>query len=180
MSGAANEGRHEAIRADVEYLREVFLFRGLHDAQVSRFLELTRIVQMPKGHVLIREGERGYSLYIIRKGEVEVSKNLTLPLDTGGDSQQEKALTRLSERDRAVFGELVLFDEETRSATVRCLKECLFYEFNREAFLKFADENVEIGYHLFKNLAQMISARLRRSSDDVIKLTTALSIALSR
>jgi CRP/FNR family transcriptional regulator, cyclic AMP receptor protein len=180
MPGAGEEGRHEAISSDLEYLRRGFLLRGLRDEQLSLFLDLTRMVQMPKGHVLIREGERGESIYIIRRGEVEVSKNLTLPIEAGGNSQQEKALTRLSDRDRAVFGELVLFDEETRSATVRCLNECQFYEFSRDAFLKFAGEHVEIGYLLFKNLAQMISIRLRRSSDDVIKLTTALSIALSR
>nr|NIQ39539.1 cyclic nucleotide-binding domain-containing protein [Pseudomonadota bacterium] len=45
---------------------------------------------------------------------------------------------------------------------------------------KLAEQNVEIGYHLFKNLAQMVSERLRRSTDDVVKLATALSIAIGR
>jgi CRP/FNR family transcriptional regulator, cyclic AMP receptor protein len=170
----------ELRQDELAYLKDVFLFRGLSDEQLLNFLSLAEVKEFEEGHILIQEGERGESLYIIRKGEVAVSKNLTLFMELKGGSLQEKALSRLSDRDHAVFGELVLFEEETRSATVRCLTDCSFYEINRNAFLRFAQENVEIGYCLFKNLAQMISTRLRRSSDDVIKLTTALSIALSR
>ncbi len=180
MSASTGTPGGDLLRPDVDLLREVFLFRGLNDEQIRRILALTRRLEVPAGHVLIREGEQGDSLYFLRKGEVQVSKNLTLALEHKGRTHQEKALNRLTEEDRAIFGELVLFDEETRSATVRCLSECVFYELDKQEFLMFAEENVQIGYRLFKNLAQMISGRLRRSSDDVIKLTTALSIALSR
>jgi CRP-like cAMP-binding protein len=180
MPAGTGKTEGEPLQADVGFLRGVFLFQDLNDEEIRRILSLTRRLEVPAGHVLIREGERGDALYLLRKGEVQVSKNLTLALEHKGRTHQEKALNRLNEEDRAIFGELVLFDEETRSATVRCLSDCIFYEMDKQAFLGFAEENVEIGYRLFKNLAQMVSGRLRRSSDDVVKLTTALSIALSR
>lgn len=180
MEEAVDQLKGEIPQEDMEYFRGVFLFSGLDDRQISRVLSLARPVELKAGETLIREGEKGGTLYIIRRGCVEVSKSLTLPITGKGSSGMEKALSRMTERDRAVFGELVLFDEDTRSATVRCLTDCTFYEIDKEAFLEFAEENVEIGYHLFKNMAQVISGRLRKSSEDVIKLTTALSIALSR
>ncbi len=180
MEGAVDQERGRIEREDLEYFRGVFLFRGLGDEQISKFLALARPVELKAGETLIKEGEKGASLYILRRGSVEVSKALTLPLKIMGSPSVEKALSRMTERDRAVFGELVLFDEDTRSATVRCLTDCTFYEIDKGHFLRFAEENVEIGYHLFKNIAEVISVRLRRSSEDVIKLSTALSIALSR
>lgn len=180
MEEAVDQSGGEISQEDMDYFRGVFLFSGLGDRQISQVLSLARPVELKAGQTLIKEGEKGHTLYIIRRGSVEVSKSLTLPITSNGASGMEKALSRMTERDRAVFGELVLFDEDTRSATVRCLTDCRFYEIDKEAFLQLADENVEIGYHLFKNMAQVISGRLRRSSEDVIKLTTALSIALSR
>ncbi len=180
MEEAVDQVGGEISQEEMGYFRGVFLFSGLADRQICQVLSLARPVQVKAGHTLIREGEKGRSLYIIRQGSVEVSKSLTLPTTMKGSSGTEKALSRMTERDRAVFGELVLFDEDTRSATVRCLTDCTFYEIDKDAFLRFAEENVEIGYHLFKNMAQVISGRLRKASEDVIKLATALSIALSR
>lgn len=172
-------GGGDESQRDLTYLRGVFLFQGLDDKQISRIMGLSRRAEVASGETLVREGEQGETLYVILKGEVEVSKNLTLPMESAGSTQQEKALTRHSDRDRAIFGELVLFEDQTRSATVRCLTDCVFLELDKGAFLELAADNPEIGYHLFKNLSQMLSARLRRANNDIIKLTTALSIALS-
>ena len=165
---------------DLDYLSGVFLFRGLSSQQLHQVMALARKVNVPKGQVLIQEGDRGDTLYIIRHGEVEVSKSITLPLGPAEQARPEKALTRMGARDRAVFGELSLFEQALRSATVRCLTDCSFYAMGREEFLRFCDSHVEVGYLLFKNLAQMVGERLRRASDDIVKLTTALSIALER
>jgi CRP/FNR family cyclic AMP-dependent transcriptional regulator len=170
----------DAKKNEVDYLSQVFLFKNLKDEHLSRILSLTTIVKVPAGHILITEGTKGDSLYIIRKGEVEVSRSLILPLEFLRGVRQDKALSRLSDSDRAVFGELVLFEDQTRSATVRCLTDCSFYELKKEAFLRFAEGHQEIGCILFKNLAQMVSERLRRATNDVVKLATALSIALRR
>lgn len=180
MSESRETLAEDARKGEVRYLGEVFLFKGLTDEQLSEILSVATLVEVPAGHIFITEGNKGDSLYVIREGEVEVSRSLTIPLQFLSSVRQEKALSRLSDRDRAVFGELVVFDEQTRSATVRCLTDCSFYELNKEAFLKLAEQHVEIGYHVFKNLAQMVSERLRRSTDDVVKLATALSIAIGR
>lgn len=165
---------------ELDYLREVELFKGLSDEEIIGVMSLSRKVAYPKGHVLMEEGEAGDSIYIIREGEVEVSKTLTLPLARGAEARTEKALTRCGTKERAVFGELSLFDESTRSAKVTCLTECSFYMIDRHEFLRFCDQNRDVGYILFRNLAKMVCERLRRASEDIVKLTTALTIALQR
>jgi CRP/FNR family cyclic AMP-dependent transcriptional regulator len=165
---------------EIEYLRGVPIFQGLDDSQIGKIMSMAKRVELAQGAVLMEEGEEGDTLYIIREGEVEVSKALTLPLGGGKTSPTEKALRRCGAQDRAIFGELSLFDQPARSATVRCLTNCSFYALGREEFLKFCDENPHIGYVVFKNLARMVCDRLRKTSEDVVKLTTALSIALSQ
>jgi CRP/FNR family cyclic AMP-dependent transcriptional regulator len=43
-----------------------------------------------------------------------------------------------------------------------------------------AEENPRIGYKITRNVAQLLCSRLRKADEDTIKLTTALSMALSR
>jgi len=43
-----------------------------------------------------------------------------------------------------------------------------------------SEKDFEIGYRIIKNIAQILCTRLRRANEDTIRLTTALSIALSR
>jgi CRP-like cAMP-binding protein len=62
---------------------------------------------------------------------------------------------------------------------VRCLTSCAFYELHKDDFFRLAAKDEKIGYHLWKNLARMLSERLRRINEDEIKLATALTIALS-
>lgn len=162
-------------------MTNVFLFEGLGEEHLEKIFCLMRRVELPAGAIFLKEAEEGGTLYILRRGEVEVSKNLTLPIEKpDGRSYTEKALTRVSDRDQAVFGELVLFEERRRSATVKCLTPCTFYELHKDDFLRLAAKDEKIGYHLWKNLARMLSERLCRTNEDVIKLATALTIALSR
>ena len=46
-------------------------------------------------------------------------------------------------------------------------------------FLKLCDDHPKIGYIVVTNIALILSDYLRKTNDDVIKLTTALSLALS-
>lgn len=64
------------------------------------------------GEVIIRENTLGNSAYIIKKGKVEVSKNI---------GKQRIVFTSLG--DGSIFGEMSLVDNSPRSATVTALTE---------------------------------------------------------
>ena len=93
---------------------------------------------------------------------------------------RDKILTKLSAEDHAVFGEVALFEQGKRTATVTALTDCVLLAINRNDFLRLAEENPRIGYKVTRNITQILCSRLRKADEDTIKLTTALSLALGR
>ena len=72
-----------------------------------------------------------------------------------------------------------MIDQEKRSASVVTTTDCTLLEIRRENFLLLFDRKPEMGVKVLRRLAALLAGRLRQSSQDVIKLTTALSVALS-
>jgi len=164
---------------DEKLLKAIPILQDLGEEELRQVLKIARPVQFPRGKVILKEGETGEAMYIIAEGAVEVSKTLVM---TGGreDLQdREKILTKLSAEDHAIFGEVALFEKSKRTATVLALTECRMLEISKSDFLRLAEENPRIGYKITRNIVQLLCSRLRKTDEDTIKLTTALSIALS-
>jgi len=115
-------------------------------------------------------------MFIMCQGEVEITKRLTLTLSE--DVPKERGMTHLKAEDGVSFGEMALLENDTRTATVIALTDCRFLEFSRKDFLDFIEGNPLTGSKLLLRLAQLLSRRLRKTDQDVVKLTTALAIAL--
>ena len=120
-------------------------------------------------------------MFILLDGEVEVSKTLLLKVAGHGLDKGDKSLIRLTGNDFAFFGEMTLFDSNAeRSASVIATSDCVLAEIAQKDFFELAEADHEIGYHVLKNLIKIISNRLEKTTKDVLKLTTALSLALER
>lgn len=168
------------MEKDIALLKETALFRNLTPTEVGKVLAIAREVRFAKDDLIMKEGDFGDTLFIIRKGEVEVTKRLVLEgLDTEDAAmQKDKVFTRLDASQHAVFGEIVLLEDTRRTATIRAVTECIFYEIKKDDLLKLAEEDHRLGYLIILNLAKIVSLRLRKANEDTIKLTTALSIIL--
>jgi CRP/FNR family transcriptional regulator/voltage-gated potassium channel len=110
-----------------ETLAHVELFSELEKDDLERLAKVTVSREFETGDVIVREGELGVAFYIVAKGKVEVVKDLGAP--------NEQVLATMSEGD--FFGEMSLFDNEVRSASVRAAAEteCLVltkWDFNAE------------------------------------------------
>jgi len=75
-------------------------------------------------------------------------------------------------------GEMALLENDTRSATVTACSDCSRLELHQEEFLELIDQNPAMGVKLLLRLAQILSRHLRKTNQDVVKLTTALAISL--
>ena len=128
----------------------------------------------------MREGEQGDTMYLVIEGEVEVSKALTMKFGEDDFRETEKVLTRCRPEDQVVFGEMAMIAPDTRSATVGAVTDCLLLEIKREDFLTMANEVPGLGVKILLKISELLISRLRQASQDVMRLTTALSIALSR
>jgi CRP/FNR family cyclic AMP-dependent transcriptional regulator len=161
------------------FLRDVPIFTNLLPEEIQRFLSITREVKCHEGEAIMVEGQEGDTMFVILHGTVNVSKGLTLKT-RGAFVEHEKTLTRLSADDHAIFGEVALFQHSTRTASITAVTECTLLEIRRDDFQRFAEANPSIGYRFTRNIAKIICERFRKADQDIIRLTTALSIALSR
>jgi CRP/FNR family cyclic AMP-dependent transcriptional regulator len=94
------------------------------------------------------------------------------------ETLKEKLMVRLRAEDGGSFGEMALLENEVRSATVTALTDCRLLELQREDFLNFLRQNCVIGVKILLRLSQLLSRNLRKTNQDVVKLTTALAISL--
>lgn len=163
---------------EIALLRGTELFRDLTREQIGKILKISRQVTFPEGRVMMREGEEGDTIYIILEGTVEVVKSLVIGNPDEEENEKNKVFTRLDASDHAVFGEIVLLESMKRTATIKTVTKCRFYEITRERFLGLTEADHELGYRVFLNLARIVSTRLRKADEDTIKLTTVLSMVL--
>jgi CRP-like cAMP-binding protein len=75
---------------------------------------------------------------------------------------------------------MALFESETRSATITASEDCLVFEVKRRDFDALCERHPKLGYKLVKKIAAVLCERVRKGNQDILKLSTALSIALSR
>jgi CRP/FNR family cyclic AMP-dependent transcriptional regulator len=160
----------------VAFFRKIYLFQDLEEDEIHKVLNRTSLREFPAGAAIIQEGEPGDSLFIMQEGEVEITKQLTLVLDE--DTPKERVMIRLKAENGVYFGEMALLENEARSATVTALSDCSVLELHRKDFLDLIEKNPAMGVKLLLRLAQVLSQHLRKTNQDVVKLTTALAISL--
>ena len=165
-----------ASGTDPAFFRKIILFQDLEDRELEQVLSRTRPREFPAGRVIIQEGDPGDSVYIMISGEVEITKQLTLVLDK--DTPKERVMIRLKAEDGVYFGEMSLLENDPRSATVTALSDCRVLELYQKDFLELVRNDPAMGLKVLLRLAQLLSRHLRKTDQDVVKLTTALAISL--
>jgi len=100
------------------------LFRFLSPQQRDFLLDKFELKVVPKGEVIIREGEIGDSLYIIKSGEVEVSRS--------DEKAGKVVLAHLREGD--FFGEVSVITGKPRTATVQTIRPTRLMRLSKKDF----------------------------------------------
>ena len=163
-----------------ETIKDTFIFNALQGEEVAKILNITREKRFTKGETIMQEGEKGDTMYMMVKGEVEVSKSLTMKFGHDDFRKTEKVLTRFRPEDHAVFGEMALIAQDSRSASIIAKTDCVLIEIKRDDFIRLIEGYPDIGVKILMKLCELLIKRVKESSQDIIRLTTALSIALSK
>ena len=159
------------------------LFAGLSPGELDAVRPFFDTVALPAGRDVIAEGAPGDDMFILVSGKVRVRKAMVqkgiavpaLEAEAGG-----KTLADLSDAQSPFFGEMALLDRDIRSATVTCLTDCRFLRIDRDRFFTFVAENPVIGVKLLTVLARRLAGVVRKNNVELVKLTTALALVLSR
>jgi len=136
-----------------ETLRLAGIINDLSEDEIDDLLTITTEQRYHKGNAIVREDAKSRDLYIIREGRVSIK--LKLPSESG----REEVLYQM--HDSQVFGELSLIDGSPRSATVFAEDDVVAYRLNYERLLELLENKPHIGYIMMKNIAVIISNRVR-------------------
>ena len=164
---------------NVNLLKEFRLFNGLSDKELKLVSDLARRKNIDTGTAIISEGETGDDLYLLEEGVVDINKTLTIMTSRYDSGTKERSFIRLTGEQHPYFGEMALFGKGERSATVKAVTECKLLMITSKDFRKLCESEPRIGYIVVTNIALVLADYLRKTNEDVIKLTTALSLALS-
>ncbi|MGE3728446.1 MAG: cyclic nucleotide-binding domain-containing protein, partial [Candidatus Sericytochromatia bacterium] len=127
-------------------LKRVSVFQDAPADFFDKIKLCLRFEEHPAGKILVREGQRGDTMYIIRRGTVEVLKDF-------------QVVASLHEGE--IFGEMALVLSEPRSATVRTQSTAQLYKLNKLAFESVVQAYPEV-YERIKKIAEA-----RRAVSDI-------------
>jgi len=159
------------------------VFQDLSASELGKVQEIFREEARPAGSIIMAEGQVGDEMFILVRGQVQISKamlleGMTVPLLNM--ESPRKVLATLKDDAHPVLGEVALIDADQRSATVRAVTECMFLVTSREQFFGLARREPEIGVKLLLTLGRRMASTIRRSNAEVVKLTTALALSLRK
>jgi CRP/FNR family cyclic AMP-dependent transcriptional regulator len=163
---------------DLATLKKIFILQDLQDAELAEVWAASLPQEFPAGSVILAEGDPGDKMYILLEGEVEITKRLLLPIDQ--NALPERIMNRLKSNEGVTLGEMALIENDVRSANVTASTDCLMLELSKENSLRLFNQNPAMGVKILFRLSQLLSKRLRKSDEDIVKLTTALVVALER
>jgi CRP-like cAMP-binding protein len=138
------------LELSVTELKRVKVLSDLTDGQLSTFVSLLEPVQVPAGNAIVRMNELGNSMYLILKGDVQVARK------TGG---RETTLATLEAGD--FFGEMCLFDEAPRSASVIANQHCTLLRITKQAFDSMIETHPVLAALFLRAMLRTVAGRLR-------------------
>lgn len=105
--------------------------------------------------VIIQQGDKGECMYVIQEGQVEVVRE---------EVGHQVRLAVIGEGD--FIGEMAIFENEVRSATVRALGQVRVLTVDKKNFLRRVHEDPSIAY----KLVQSMSHRIREMNTEITRL----------
>ena len=124
-----------------EMLRAVSLFATLSDRELAAVEQLADTVDVPAGHVLMRQGASGREMFVIASGGVVVDRNGSEVATLGPGS---------------VVGEMALISEGPRTATVTTTEPSTLFVLAHREFHSLMDTSAEVRDCVFKAVAHRI------------------------
>jgi CRP/FNR family cyclic AMP-dependent transcriptional regulator len=118
------------------------------------------------GEEIIKEGTIGTQLFLLVSGKVAVFKKTP--------SGDEYKVADMSEEMNIFFGEGAILDNDNRSATIRSLSHCQCLSLDRSDFELFSKAHPELALPVFRQIARVTMARLRKTDEDFSLIYNAL------
>ena len=136
-------------------LKKVDLFKGLTDAELSEIAKFSSAHDCDAGHLCLSLGEKTDSIQIVLKGRAGVESKIP-DAPTG---RKDIVLAALGAGEIYSWSALM---GRVPTASVRAIEPTKTLHIDAQKLLELCEKNNRIGYIVMKNLASIISTRLKR------------------
>ncbi|WP_372679188.1 cyclic nucleotide-binding domain-containing protein [Desulfosarcina sp.] len=130
------------------HLKNIEIFADLSVNELAAVASVTEEAAFDEMEMVFQEGEVGDTLFLILEGEVAVIKDC--------NAEREFELDSIGPGD--YFGEMALFGDDRRSATIRVKKKARFLTLNKQELQEIVREYPQIALHV----CRVLSMRIRR------------------
>jgi len=161
-----------------DLLAKTALFGALTEAQIAAVHRRLRVRKYSAGTCVVREGEEGEEMFIVRSGQVTISKAIQMELPGRGELCFEKRLATLGEG--SYFGEVALLASDTRSATVTAVTDLELWVLTTDDMKQLMEADVALVYRVLAVISKELCNRLHTANEDLRKLITAFAFAINR
>ena len=138
--------KKEDSQRNAPLLEQVPLFANIVPRDTLELEELCLERRMPRNTLVISEGDETDSLYVLLAGSARALRT--------DDSGRQFVVNRFEPWD--YFGEMSLFDRDTRCATVITKTRCTLMVLPRRAFFDFAANHPGIYHNMIKALLEKL------------------------
>jgi len=132
-------------------LRAIPFFAELDEDELEAVSEILVRKMHKLGDTICEEGEKGESLYILKKGEIKACK-------IAADGE---LFTLTVMRDGDIFGEMGFLDGRPHSAAIVAMSDIEIFVMKKKDFEKLVDTRPWIVYKLLKNIVYTVHAIVR-------------------
>ncbi|MDQ6993134.1 MAG: cyclic nucleotide-binding domain-containing protein [Mariprofundus sp.] len=149
---------------ELAWLEENVFKAPLDEKQHQQLRNVFKAVTLTKGDTIVKEGEKGGILYLVRSGSVDVFQNLD------GTEQRVAGL-----REGSMIGEVTFLSGDEATATVVATEECVVYTIDRTGLGELMQTSSELVFVLFTFMLLYQSKLFRTIKAEHVKLMTFMS-----
>lgn len=147
-----DETQKQAIIQKIQEIRGLRIFNNMTDRDIFEVMKRSDILNYQTEQKVFSEGDQDERLYVIIKGEFEVTAHSPV----SGD------LIRFScAGEGLVFGEMSFLDRQPRSATITATEDSEVFAFTREDYEDLLNQSPVSAARLMMGVAEILSRRLR-------------------
>ena len=143
------------------WLKNVELFSGLDEPQLSVILSYSSVESFPEGKTIFNQGDEAYGLYILIEGRV------VLTVKTG---EKTDLMTSTIDKEGAIFGMPSLIEPFRYNVTATCLKTSKVLRIETPPIRRKMEEDLKMGMEILKRLASIYFNRLNEMREGISKL----------
>jgi len=163
---------------DISILAGIPLFKGLNQEQLKIVQPYLKRQPIAKGQYIIQEDTVGDLLYILCDGTVKITKHLIKGMDDA--EAREKVLATLTSDLLPTFGENGVLGNSVRTANVIAHTDCTMFTLSQSDYEQLTQKDIHVAFVIMQNIACKLSTLLYNTDINVVKLATALFIAVQK